>query len=298
MSSELTPRVGDEETMTIGFIGLGAIGGPMARHLIGRPGGLVVCDTSPAAIKPFETAGATVASTPRQVAEHCQVISLMVRDDEQVREVITGADGLAQSAQPGTIVAIHSTIRAETAIELAAELAPRDILVVDAPVSGSAIGAHDGNLAVMFGGDSDALETCRAAFAPWAGLVVQMGPVGSGTRAKLARNLLTFVSYTAAAEAQRLAEAAGISLGRLAQIVRHSDGITGGPSAVMIRRTTEQMAPDDPLLAAMQQGTSLGIKDLTFALELGASLGVDLPLASYALDHLAEALGVPDQLPE
>jgi len=123
---------------------------------------------------------------------------------------------------------------------------------------------------------------------------VHVGPVGSGTRAKLARNLLQFVTFAAAGEAQRLAEAAGISLRRLGQIIRHSDAITGGPSSVFLRPTTAPMAPDDPLFGALAHAAVLGEKDLALALELGRQLGVDLPMAGYAYDHLAAALGVPD----
>jgi 3-hydroxyisobutyrate dehydrogenase-like beta-hydroxyacid dehydrogenase len=218
----------------------------------------------------------------------------MVRDDEQVREVVTGPDGIAAGAAAGTVIAIHSTIRPETAEDLAAELAPAGIAVIDAPVSGSVVGAHEGSLAVMVGGDGAALEQCREPFERWSGLIVHVGPVGAGTRAKLARNLLQFGAFAAAGEAQRLAEAAGISLQHLGRIIRHSDGITGGPSSVFVRPTTAPMSPDDPLLDPLTHAAVLGEKDLALALELGRELGVDLPMAAYAYDHLAAALGVPD----
>jgi len=279
----------------VGFIGLGAIGAPIARHLLDHPGGLVVCDVSAEAVAPFVEGGALAVASAREVGERCRVVSVMVRDDEQVRTVVAGADGIAAGAADGTVIAIHSTIRAETAQALATELAPRGIAVLDAPVSGSVIGAHEGSLAVMVGGDEDALEQCRASFERWSGLIVHMGPVGAGTRAKLARNLLQFVTFAAAGEAQRLAEASGISLRRLGRVVRHSDGITGGPSSVFLRSTTAAMATDDPLYGALAHAAVLGEKDLALALELGEELGVDLPMASYAYQHLAGALGLPDE---
>lgn len=269
-----------------GFVGLGQIGAPMAAHLAGQ--GLIVHDIRPEAMAPLVEAGATAAASPSEVAA-AEIVSIMVRDDAQVTEV---AEAIWPAAAPGTVLAIHSTIRADTAVRLAERAAGHGVEVVDAPVSGSIIGAVSGELAVMVGGTPEAFARCREAFTPWAGLVVHMGPVGAGTRAKLARNLLQFVAYSAAAEAQRLAEASGISLRRLARVVRHSDGITGGPSSIMLRPTTAPMAPDDELYDLLDHVRALGAKDLSLAMELAGELGVDVPLARHALDRLGIDLGL------
>jgi 3-hydroxyisobutyrate dehydrogenase-like beta-hydroxyacid dehydrogenase len=166
--------------------------------------------------------------------------------------------------------------------------------VVDAPVSGGFMGAQSGRLAVMVGGSRAAFERCREPFGCWADLIVHMGPVGTGTRAKLARNLLHFAAFTAAAEAQRLAEAAGIDLRKLARVVRHSDAVTGGAGAIMLRPTTAPLDHDDPLREILEHVRALGEKDLSLALELGAGLGVDLPMARLALGGFAAGLGLPD----
>jgi 3-hydroxyisobutyrate dehydrogenase-like beta-hydroxyacid dehydrogenase len=155
------------------------------------------------------------------------------------------------------------------------------------------MGASDGRLAVMVGGTRAAYERCRGPFGRWADLVLHMGEVGAGTRAKLARNLLQFVAFTAAAEAQRLAEAAGIDLRKLAGVVRHSDAVTGGPGSIMLRPATAPVPAGDPLLAVLEHVRALGEKDLALALELGADLGIELPLAAFAREHLAAGLGVP-----
>jgi 3-hydroxyisobutyrate dehydrogenase-like beta-hydroxyacid dehydrogenase len=120
-----------------------------------------------------------------------------------------------------------------------------------------------------------------------------MGEVGSGTRAKLARNLLHFVSFTAAAEAQRLAEAAGIDLRKLAKVVRHSDAVTGGPGAIMIRSSTAPLDAADPLTGILEHVSELGEKDLTLALQLGREVGVDLPFARLARERFGAGLGLP-----
>ncbi|MEV5575952.1 NAD(P)-dependent oxidoreductase [Spirillospora sp. NPDC052269] len=275
--------------MTIGFVGLGQMGAPMAKHLVKRD--LIVYDTRPEAVAPLLSEGARAASGIAELAAESDLVSVMVRDDAQVNEVAAKA---LPAMLPGSVLAIHSTIRARTAENLAARAAANagTIHVVDAPVSGGFMGAADGTLAVMVGGTDEAFEACREPFATWADLVLHMGPVGAGTRTKLARNLLHFTAFTAAAEAQRLAEASGVSLRKLARIVRHTDAITGGAGSIMLRPTTAPLADDDPLRPILEHVRALGEKDLAFALELAAELDVDTPLAHLALARFATGLGL------
>jgi 3-hydroxyisobutyrate dehydrogenase-like beta-hydroxyacid dehydrogenase len=261
----------------------------MATHLVDWPGGLVVHDVRDEAAAPFAEKGARVASTVRQVAEEAEIISVMVRDDAEVRVVVEEILGVGK---PRSVVAIHSTIRPGTAEALSADAEPRGVAIVDAPVSGGPIGAAQGTLAVLAGGDPAAIERCLEPFGRWASLIEHFGPVGAGTRAKLARNLITFVGYSAAGEAQRLAEAAGVDLRRLANVVRHSDGVTGGPGAIMLRASTAPLAPDDPLFEILSHTRDLGEKDLALALELAERLGVELPFAALALKRFGAGLGL------
>lgn len=275
----------------VGFIGLGQIGTPMAQRLLDWPGGLVVYDVRPDAVQPFVEAGARAAASPREVAESAEVISLMVRDDAQVEDVLTGPAGLLETATPGTVVAIHSTIAAATATRLAET--HRSIEIVDAPVSGGAPGAAQGNLAVMVGASDAAFERCRDVFARWAGHIMHAGPPGAGTQAKLARNLIHFASFAAAAEALRLAEAACLDLVELGKVVRHSDAVTGGPGAIMLRRTTAPVTEGSGWHPILSHVRDLGHKDLALAIALGEELAVDTPFARLALERLADGLGVP-----
>ncbi|MFI1914612.1 NAD(P)-dependent oxidoreductase [Nocardia sp. NPDC020380] len=280
------------DTLSVGFIGLGNMGAPMAERLLEWPGGLLVCDTREAARQPFTTAGATAAGSPAELAERCGVISIAVLNDEQVRGVLSGPDGILQTAKPGTVIAVHSTIADTTATELAAECAGHAVEFVDAPISGGAPAAQKGALAVMVGGSPAAFEAVREPFSTFASLVVHAGEVGAGTRMKLARNLLHFVSFTAAAEAQRLAEAAGLDIGALGKVVRHSDSHTGGPGAIMLRKTTAAIEEGDFWLPILTHVRNLGEKDLALALDLGDRLDVELPLARLALHGLGDGLGV------
>jgi 3-hydroxyisobutyrate dehydrogenase len=274
----------------VGFVGLGQIGAPIATHLLNWPGGLVVCDVRDEATEPFVAKGAAAADNAAAVAAQVDIAEVMVRDDDEVRQVVTE---MIDAAREETVIAIHSTIRPQTAIELADAGRPKAVRVVDAPVSGGVLGAHAGRLAVMIGGDAAAYQRCREPFACWAELIVHAGPPGAATKAKLARNLIQLVAFAAATEGQRLAEAAGIDLALLAKVTKHSDGLTGGPSAIMVRDATGPLGAGDPLYGIFTHTRDLGEKDLALALELGRDLGLNLPYTELALRTFAACLGVP-----
>ena len=277
-------------TVRLGYVGLGNIGGPMAARLA-SVSPTTVFDVSDDAVAALVDAGATAADSLADLARHSDVVSVCVRDDAQVRDVI---DALLPHLAAGALIAIHSTIAPETAVELAARCAEHDVPLLDAPISGGAPGAQQGRLAIMVGGDREAYQRAKAALAPAGDMIVHAGPhAGDGTRMKLARNLLHFVSFTATAEAARLAEAAGIDIAKLGRVVRHTDAITGGAGAIMLRDTTAPISPDDFWFDVFNHVRELGEKDLTLALALAERLGVDLPLGRRALTDLAAGLGVP-----
>jgi 3-hydroxyisobutyrate dehydrogenase-like beta-hydroxyacid dehydrogenase len=265
--------------MTTGFVGLGRMGAAMAKHLV-QP---LVFDVRSDATKAFENVAASVA----EVGERCDLVSVCVFDDAQTRDVVRE---LLTTAKPKTVIAIHSTIAPGTAEELAAQAG--DVQIVDAAITGGPMGAAEGSLVVMAGGWTDAIDVCRERFT-WASRVVRAGPVGAGTRMKLAKNLITYAAFAAVGEAQRLAQAAGLDLIELGNVVRQSDKVTGGPGAVMFRDTAEPAPEDDPWHDILTHTRDLAEKDLAFALELGRALGVDLPLAQLALERIADALGAP-----
>jgi 3-hydroxyisobutyrate dehydrogenase-like beta-hydroxyacid dehydrogenase len=265
------------------------MGAPMAMRLAGWPGGLVVFDVRDEVMVPFADAGASVAGNLADVAA-ADIISVTVLNDAQVREVV--AD-LAVHAARGTVIAIHSTIGDATAAELAAELVPRGVHIIDAPVSGGAGAAATGELATMVGAPREIYERVKPVFKQWASLVIHAGEAGAGTRMKLARNMLTFTAFASACEAMTLAEAAGLDLQALGRVVRHTDALTGGPGAIMVRDNTGELEPGHWLYDTFTHTRGLGEKDLSLALALGESVGVDLPLAEVALRNLATGLGVP-----
>lgn len=278
--------------LKLGYVGLGSMGAPMAMRLVGWPGGLVVFDVRDEAMLAFGEAGAGVAGSVAEVAA-ADLISITVLNDEQVREVVTG---LADHVASGTVIAIHSTISDTTAAELARELAPSGVSVIDAPVSGGAGAAAKGELATMVGAPREVYERIKPVFKQWASLVIHAGEPGAGTRMKLARNMLTFTAFASACEAMALAEAADLDLQALGRVVRHTDALTGGPGAIMVRDNTHELEPGHWLYDTFTHTRGLGEKDLSLALKLGESVGVDLPLADAALRSLAAGLGVPHRL--
>lgn len=275
---------------TVGFVGLGNIGKPMALRLAAADGiDLWVYDVVREPVEELEEAGARGAASVAAMAARSDVICVMVRDDDQVREVLGEILGVAGDGQT---VVIHSTVAPSTPAQLADTAARHGVTVLDAPVSGGAMGAVDGTLAIMVGGSDEAFAAARPALDAMGSLVTHAGPIGAGTKLKLARNLMHFVAFTAATEAQRLAEAAGLDLVELGKVVRHTDAITGGPGAIMHRATTAPLDRDDVWYGVFEHVRALAEKDLTFAIALADQLDVDVPMAHEALARLGEGLGL------
>jgi 3-hydroxyisobutyrate dehydrogenase-like beta-hydroxyacid dehydrogenase len=268
--------------MRVGFVGLGNIGRPMALRLAAGFD-LRAHDVVPEAVADLVAAGATAAASVSEVAD-ADVLCVMVRDDDQVRAVAD--EVLASGGTP--VLVVHSTVAPQTPAELEA----LGLRVLDAPVSGGPMGAADGSLAIMVGGDEAAFAVAAPVLERMGSKVVHAGPLGAGTRMKLARNLIHFVAFTAVTEAQRLAEASGLDLVALGEVVRHTDAITGGPGAIMYRDTTAPLDREDFWWGVFDHVRALGEKDLSFAIELADTLGVDVPLAQAARVNLGKGLGL------
>ncbi|WP_018178704.1 NAD(P)-dependent oxidoreductase [Jongsikchunia kroppenstedtii] len=281
-----------DQVRPVAFIGLGMMGASIADKLVDWPGGLRVCDVNPDALTPFTDKGATGFASAGEAARGAAVVSIVVLNDQQVRSVVEDILASRGESDAPQVIAIHSTIHPQTAIDLAELCAAQGVLLVDAPVSGGAVAAKEGRLAVMIGGTDEAFAAVSEPFGTFAELVIHAGPVGSGTKMKLARNLLHFISFTAVTESQRLAEAAGVSLVDLGKVVRHTDSISGGAGAIMLRDTTAPIAPDDFWHGVFTHVRNLGEKDLSLALALGDELAVGLPLTALAYDNLGIGLGV------
>jgi 3-hydroxyisobutyrate dehydrogenase len=271
----------DAATPRAGVIGLGDIGKGLADNLVRAGLAVGVFDVRAEAMEEFRD-NAYIATSPGDLAVHSDVVVVAVVNDEQVRSVLRGNDGVFAHATPGTSVVIVSTIATATVTELHAEGTQHGVTIVDCGVSGGPSAAASGELVCMVGGSADDVDRVRPILDPISSLVLHMGPHGAGLSAKLARNLVTYGSWLAAFEAQELAEAAGIDLLKLGEAIKESDKHIGGASRLMFRTTAAPWPPDadDFLVGAMRAGSQLAHKDLVAALALGDELGVALPLAT------------------
>lgn len=284
----------------VGFVGLGNIGKPMALRLAASEDvDVVVFDVAPEPVAELVAAGATTVENVGTLINKVDILCVMVRDDDQVRDVLEQAlaDLKPRNDMMPVPFVVHSTIAPGTSVELQAminRVCGFAMLVLDAPVSGGAMGAADGSLAIMAGGSEDAFELAKPVLDILGTKVVHAGGLGAGTQFKLARNLMHFVAFTAATEAQRLAEAAGLDLVALGEVVRHTDAITGGPGAIMHRDSTAALSPDDFWYGVFEHVCAIGDKDLDLAIAMAAELSVDVPLAELARKRLRSGLGLPE----
>lgn len=203
--------------MRVGFIGLGAMGRPMALHLLRAGHDLAVYARRPAAADFLAAQGAAVCASPRELAACSEVVFTMVTSSEDVAEVTLGEDGVIAGAAPGSVVVDCSTIAPSMARQIAARLAERGIAMLDAPVSGGPKGAQDASLAIMVGGEAAVLERVRPLLAVVGSSVVHVGPTGAGQVAKACNQMIMVAAIEACAEAMRLARAAGVDPARVLQ---------------------------------------------------------------------------------
>lgn len=278
---EAETEIAEGATVTVGVIGLGDIGGGVATTLLAAGFPVVVCDLRSDVVDRLRDR-ATVATSPADTARLADVVVVAVVNDAQVTSVLSGPDGGLAAAGPDTAFVVVSTISGPCVAAIGAEAADLGVAIVDCGVSGGPSAAATGELVCMVGGDDDAIGRVRPVLDAIGSLVVTMGPFGAGLTAKLARNLIQYGSWLAAYEGQVLAEAGGIDLRKLAQVVKASDRRIGGASTLMFRSTVVPFDSDadQGLVTAMRAAAALAHKDLRAAIDAGESLGVALPLAA------------------
>jgi 2-hydroxy-3-oxopropionate reductase len=199
-----------QQKPTIGFIGLGIMGKPMARNLLRAGYELVVLNRSRAPVDELVAEGAAAGSSPRDVASRSDVVITMLPDSPDVEAVALGADGIAAGIEDGALWIDMSTIAPATTKRVAAELEAKGVTAVDAPVSGGEKGAIDAALSIMVGGSEDAFARAKPIFEALGKNIVHVGELGAGQVTKACNQIVVGVTIEAVAEALALAEASGV----------------------------------------------------------------------------------------
>jgi len=256
----------------VGFIGLGDMGGRIAQRILAAGFPLTVYDTSADACHKLRERGATVAEQAELVGR-CGVVSICVVDDTQLREVI---EQLRRELRPGSVVLVHSSVLPETVIEVAQDLATRDVAVIDAPVSGSRPAADAGTLTVMAGGDRATLERLQPLLDTFAANVVRAGEVGAGQALKIANNVMLHMNYLVALEAVRFARSQGVDEATLIATANISSGRSWVTETWGL---LDAMMIDHPL-AGTDAIYPLMSKELWHSVQLGRDTQTSLPLTA------------------
>ncbi|MDQ1361874.1 MAG: 3-hydroxyisobutyrate dehydrogenase [Acidimicrobiaceae bacterium] len=271
--------------MQIGFIGLGAMGLPMTRHLVEAGHTVTVASRSSGPVEAAVAFGAVAGGSPAAVAGASQVTILCVPDSPDVVDVIID---LLPALGPDKTVIDCSTIDPDVEREQHERVSGRGAAYLDAPLSGGTAGAQKGALTLMVGGAAEDLERARPALEPFAGLVVHVGGPGMGQVVKLCNNLIYAAQMEATAEATALAVRSGVDLRKLHEVLIHS---TGDCAAVRTRFPVPGVVPDSPASNDWAPGfmTDLMAKDLGLALAYAARMHVSLDSTELARKSLAAA---------
>jgi 3-hydroxyisobutyrate dehydrogenase len=235
-STAVTPSRSDVEQ--VGFIGLGDMGGAIPSRIIDAGYPTRLWARRPEALDEFPGRAAQSAATPAELAAGVDLIGICVWDDQAVRDVLYGDEGVLAGARAGAVVAIHSTVLPATVREVAAAAAERGVLVIDAPVSGGREVALSGSLVVAVGGDDAAVQRCRPVFAAFGAQVIHLGPVGAGQFAKLINNALLAANLAVADDAIMLAKSLGMEPSALAEVVRNGSGRSFGFEVALLTRSS------------------------------------------------------------
>lgn len=252
----------------IGFIGLGAMGKPMARRLLMNGFEVRSCaNVRRDAIEDLKTDGLVETENSREVAEGADAVIVMVRDGPQTDVVLGGESGALQTMAPGSILVLMSTLAPAYCLDLAERTDEQGVHLLDAPVSGFPVRAESGTLALMVGGEASVVERMRPTFEAM-GTIYPCGGVGMGMVAKLANNLIVVGSVALVSEAARLAGSYGMKTPTLMDIISQS---TGDSFTIRNWEMVQSFWPDVKDLAA---------KDLKLCMEAAKERDVAMPLGA------------------
>lgn len=265
----------------IGYIGLGLMGKPIARNLLKAGFPLTVHNRSRPPVDELVAEGAEGASTPREVAEASDIVFTNLPDSPDVETVVLGTNGILEGSRPGMIFVDNSTIKPETARNIAAKLNDVGVLALDAPVSGGDIGAQAGTLAIMVGGPREAFDAVLPIFQAMGKTITYVGESGAGQVAKASNQIMVAAQMVAMGELILLAQKSGVDPRRVVEAIR------GGAAQCW----TLDVKPDRLFAGNRQPGfkAHMMYKDLGIVLDTARAYGMPLPATAITM-QLFEAM--------
>src|SRR5882724_4203487 len=266
----------------LGFIGIGSMGQPIARRLLQAGYNLTAYNRDRSKAEALVGYGAVVANSIAELASNTDVILSCLANDDAVRSVYTGPEGVFANARPGTVVIEMSTVNPETSRELYKLGVARAVSVLDVPISGSTAAAEQGTLTLFGGGDEKIFDNAEPIFRAVARQYFYLGPSGSGTTMKLVVNTLLGVGMQAIAEAVVLGQKAGLNRDRLFDVLSHTAVIAPAHAGKLAKVARNDYTP--------QFAIRLMNKDFRLILETAAEMRVPMPVTAAAFQiNTAEA---------
>jgi 3-hydroxyisobutyrate dehydrogenase-like beta-hydroxyacid dehydrogenase len=270
--------------LNVGFIGLGIMGQPMAQNVVKGGHALTVYNRSSEKAKPFGDAGATVAPTPKAVAEASDVIILMLAGPEAIDAVLEGSEGLMSGLQAGQTLVNMSTVSPQYSKQLAEKLTAKSAVAIDAPVSGSRKPAEEGALVILAGGPQDKVTELEPLFMCMGKKVVYCGEAGQGASMKMAVNLLLGIMAAGISEAVNLGQKSGLDTATMLETM------LAGPMGCALFEFKKPMLIDDSFSA--QFPLKHMTKDIRFALQTADENGAMAPIGHTVFQLYRQSMGL------
>jgi 3-hydroxyisobutyrate dehydrogenase-like beta-hydroxyacid dehydrogenase len=278
------------QTRTAGVIGLGAIGGHVARAFAREGWDAVGYDVREQAFVEFPEARRAV--TVRELAELADPVLVAVYSDDQLRDVLDGPEGILAAATPPHTVCVLSTITVDTLRWAHAAAAARGVELIDCGVTGGSALRRGEKIVVLAGGSDAAVADARPALEIFGDPVLHMGPLGAGMQAKLARNLMHYSGWYFAWEAARVATACGIDVDKLVLAHTISNERSSGGAMSLLNRGVRPGPVDPATIPERESAAAFARKDLGYVLELAAELGIPLPGAALVRERIDQVVGL------
>ena len=278
------------DSTRIGFIGLGIMGAPMARNLLAAGYSLKVYNRSDRPrVQEVVDAGGERVATPKEAAAGSQVVITIVTDTPDVEDVILGKNGVIEGVEEGATVIDMSTVSPRVTREIAAALKEKEVGMLDAPVSGGDVGARQGTLSIMVGGEQQVFDECLPVFEAMGKNINLIGGNGAGQVTKLCNQIGVAVANLAMAEALMLAAASDLDVGKVVDAI--SGGAAGSWQLTNLGPRVLQGDFDPGFMVRLQQ------KDLKLVLESANDVKLALPAVSIAHQYfnIVERMGCADE---